>query len=137
MTGTWLLHGIREATEVIPAGRDVHRLAQGRFDPVGDLLARPLPVVVWWCLEAQIQRFPLDLVEQEGRLCCLNQPNGNWEAGGGLNFRPPLLRPLTTSGTPVFGCFFEWRLEHWCGNAGGGSQVGRVSAGIPALVSLA
>ena len=47
MTGTRLLNGVREATEIIPARRDVHRLAQGRFDPVRDLLACPFPLVVW------------------------------------------------------------------------------------------
>ncbi len=65
MTGTRLLNGVRKATEINPARRDVHRLAQGRFDPVRDLLACPFPLVVWRRLEAQIQRFTLDLVEQK------------------------------------------------------------------------
>ena len=48
MTGTRLLNGVRKATEIIPARRDVHRLAQGRFDPVRDRQLRqgdcaPLP----------------------------------------------------------------------------------------------
>ena len=42
------------------------RLAQRRFDPICNLLARPFSLVVWRRLKAQIQRFTLDLVEQKG-----------------------------------------------------------------------
>ena len=44
----------------------MHWLAQRSLDPVRDLLARPCSFIVWWGLEAQIQRFTLDLVEQKG-----------------------------------------------------------------------
>ena len=47
MTRTWLLNSIREETEIIPAGRDMHRLAERGLNPVCDLLARPLPLIVW------------------------------------------------------------------------------------------
>ena len=47
MTETRLLNGVRKATEIIPARRDVHQLTQGRFNPVRDLLACPFPLVVW------------------------------------------------------------------------------------------
>ena len=66
MMGPRLLNGVGEAPQVVPARRDVHRLAQRGLDPVRDLLARPFPLVVWWGLEAQIQRFTLALVEQKG-----------------------------------------------------------------------
>ena len=47
MTGTRLLNGVREGTKVVPARRDMHRLTQGRLDPIHDLLAGPFPVVAW------------------------------------------------------------------------------------------
>ena len=65
MTGTRLLHGVRQAPQIVPAGRDVHRLAQRGLNPVGHLLTRPCPLVVWWGLEAEIQRCALDLVEHK------------------------------------------------------------------------
>ena len=65
-TGTRLLNGVGEATEVIPARHDVHQLAQRCLDLVSNLLARPFPVVVWRGLEAQIQRLALDLVKERG-----------------------------------------------------------------------
>ena len=66
MTGPRLLDGVRQTPQVVPTGGDMDRLTERHLDPVRDLLARPFPVVVWWGLEAQIQRFTLDFVEQKG-----------------------------------------------------------------------
>ena len=66
MTGPRLLDGVRQAPQVVPTGGDMDRLTERRLNPVRDLPACPFPVVVWWGLEAQIQRFTLDFVEQKG-----------------------------------------------------------------------
>lgn len=66
MAGTWLLNGVRQMPQIIPAGGDMDRLADCRLDPIRNLLAGPFSLVVWWRLKPQIQRAALDLVEQKG-----------------------------------------------------------------------
>ena len=62
---TGKLDCVLEATQIVPSGDHVHRMAHRLFNPGSHLAGRPLALIPGWGLEPEVQRLTLDLTEQE------------------------------------------------------------------------